>query len=59
MSSPKQIAANRRNALKSTGPMTEEGKNAHAVMLFDTALLPRPSSPRLKTLTITRLSKLP
>ena len=27
MSSPKQIAANRRNAFKSTGPMTEEGKN--------------------------------
>jgi hypothetical protein len=27
MSSPKQIAANRRNAFKSTGPVTEEGKN--------------------------------
>ena len=26
MSSPKQIEANRRNALKSTGPITPEGK---------------------------------
>ena len=26
MSSPKQIEANRRNALKSTGPITREGK---------------------------------
>ena len=37
MTSPSQIEANRRNACKSTGPITKEGKQRSAAMRSATA----------------------
>ena len=43
MSSYRQIEANRRNALKSTGPKTEPESKCHAAMLSAMGLQPKKS----------------
>ena len=57
MSSLKQIEANRRNALKSTGPITPEGKERSRCNAFATASPLRPSLRRSRMQRTTRPSK--
>jgi hypothetical protein len=45
MATEKQVAANRRNALKSTGPRTPEGKKRSAANGFKSALLSPDATP--------------
>lgn len=56
MATPKQIAANRQNSLRSTGPRTGAGKkvssqNALKLGLYSKALLPNESSDELRPLS--------
>jgi hypothetical protein len=59
MTTFRQIEANRRNARKSTGRVTEEGKRISAAMPSATVLRPSPSSGRWRMQKTTKRSRRP